>query len=383
MKVTISVLGRFHAFYLARELDRRGHLDRLITSYPAWATARWGVPKQRVRSLWPVEAARRVLPDLLHRWLSRRRALQEAYDIWAARTVPGTSDLVVAWAGSAERTLRRAREARAVAVVERGSAHIRAQRRILREEYNRHGLEPHLALGAAVEQEEREYELADRIAVPSSFVERTFIEQGVPREKVIRVPYGVDPGEFSPVPKEDDVFRIVFAGALGVRKGTKYLLEAFGELDRPDAELLLLGAAQHEAEPWLDRYSKDVRHPGHVPQEELYRWYSQGSVFVLPSLEEGMAMVQLQAMACGLPLICTPRTGGEDLIREGKEGFVVPVRNVGALQDRLVWCYDNREKLEEMGRAARRRVVNEFTWEDYGRRIVGAYRELLGGSTGE
>lgn len=377
MKVTVSVLGRFHAFYLARELDRLGFLDRLITSYPAWWAARWGVPTNHVRSLWPVEGARRVLPRSLRRWLQRRGTLHRAYDVLAARGVPARSDVVVAWSGSAERTIRRAREAGAWTIVERCSSHMRTQREILREEYARHGLEPDLASSKAVEQEEREYEVADRIAIPSSFVEQTFLDRGVAPDKLLRIPYGVDPEEFEPVPKEDDIFRVVFAGALGVRKGTRYLLEAFAGLDLPDAELLLLGTTREEAKPWLARYRAQVRHPGHVPQRELYRWYSQGSVFVLPSVEEGMAYVQLQAMACGLPLICTPNTGGEDLIREGEEGFVVPIRDVEALQERLVWGYEHREELREMGRAARQRVLREFTWRDYGERAVAAYRDIL------
>ncbi len=146
MKVTVSVLGRFHAFYLARELDHHGCLDRLITSYPAWAAARWGVPKHRVRSLWPVEAGRRALPRSLRDRLQRRGTVQWEYDALASRSLPAEPDIVVAWSGSAERTLRRARKRGAVAIVERGSAHMRAQREILREEYARYGhvIEPDL-----------------------------------------------------------------------------------------------------------------------------------------------------------------------------------------------------------------------------------------------
>lgn len=374
MKVSVSVLGRFHAFYLARELDRHDHLDRLITSYPAWAAARWDVPKERVRSLWPVEAAWRVLPAPLR----HRGIFNNIYDILATRNVPARSNIVVAWSGSAERTLRRGRQTGASTIVERCSSHIRNQREVLEKEYARHGENPDIPSKRAVEQEEREYALADRIAVPSSFVERTFVDQGIPSEKLLRIPYGVDPEEFEPVWKKDDVFRVVFAGALSVRKGTKYLLEAFASLDLSEAELLLLGKLRKEAEPWLSRCQGQIRHLGHVPGKELHRWYSQGSVFVLPSVEEGMAYVQLQAMACGLPLICTPHTGGEDLIREGREGFVVPIRDVEALKERIAWCYEHRDETRRMGWRARQRVLRRFTWRDYGNRIASSYTKIVG-----
>lgn len=377
VRIAISVLGRFHAFYLARELDRHGCLDCLITSYPAWATEQWGVRKELVRSLWPVEVGRRILPEPIARWLQDRGTIRDAYDLLAARRLPPDPDLVVAWSGSAEKTLRRAGEMGATAIVERGSCHIRTQREILKEEYRRHGLEPDIPSETVVEKEETEYRVADRIVVPSKFVERSFLAQGTKQEKLIRVPYGVNPEEFEPVEKDDSTFRVVFAGALSVRKGIYYLLRAFYELNLSDAELLLLGAARDESNVWLSRYGRNVRHPGHVPQEELDHWYSQGSVFVLPSVEEGMACVQLQAMACRLPLICTPNTGGGDLIRDGKEGFIVPIREVEALKERIYWCYRHRNELRGMGRAARRRVLEQYTWQDYGNRIVSAYRDNI------
>lgn len=383
MRATVSVLGQFHAFYLARELERHGVLDRLITSYPAWAVNRWGVSKDRVKSLWPIELARRASPHWLRHWMRRRGSLDAAYDRMAARSIPPGTDVVVAWSGSAEITLRRAQEEGATIIVERGSSHIRSQREILEEEYSRHGLEPDIPSDRAVDRQEREYELADRIAVPSCFVERSFVDRGIEQEKLLRLPYGVDPDEFEPVPKEDDVFRVVFAGSLGVRKGTKYLLRAFSELDLPRSELLLLGRVREEAKPWFAGHGDRIRHPGHVPQKELHRWYSQGSVFALPSIEEGMACVQLQAMACGLPLICTPNTGGEDLVREGQEGFVLPIRDVEALKDRLLWCYEHKDKCREMGHAARERVLEHFTWRHYGERVVAAYDEVLRGRGGD
>ena len=127
------------------------------------------------------------------------------------------------------------------------------------------------------------------------------------------------------------MFRVVWCGTLCVRKGIHYLLQAFHELDLKNSELILIGAIDEDFKLFLDKYKKtNIKALGPKPQKTLPRYYSQGSIFVHPSIEEGLSMVQLEAMACGLPLICTTNTGGEDIITDEKDGFVVPIRDVRA-----------------------------------------------------
>jgi glycosyltransferase involved in cell wall biosynthesis len=193
---------------------------------------------------------------------------------------------------------------------------------------------------------------------------------------------GVNLKEFKQIPKEDNIFRIIIAGGAILRKGYHYLLQAFYELNLPDAEVWHLGKVNDEIKPFLDKYKTDKWIlKGHKPQNELYKYYSQGSVFVLPSLEEGLAMVQAQAMACGLPLICTTNTGGEDFISEdGKEGFVIPIRDVEALKEKILYLYENQDICYEMGQKAKKRISSGFTWDDYGKKIVSEYERILTGN---
>ena len=95
------------------------------------------------------------------------------------------------------------------------------------------------------------------------------------------------------------------------------------------------------------------------------------------SIEEGLALVQPQAMACSLPVICTTNTGGEDIIRDGKDGFVIPIRDMDALKEKLVYLYENSGTLKEMGKSAKKRVSSGFTWDDYGDRIIKEYKRIL------
>ena len=380
VKVTVSVLGRSHAFYLAHQLHRRRYLDRLITTYPKFEVVKYGIPKARTVSLRRIEAATRAwlaAPERLKTDTDLEFHLHECFDRAAEKHVlPGIS-LFVGWSGFSERGLLRARKQGACTILERGSAHIESQRDILREEYEKYGVRARLPNARIVEKEMREYEMADYISTPSSFVRRTFVSKGFPKAKLLQTPLGVDLSEFQPRPKSDGVFRVVYAGRLELQKGVQYLLQAFAELRLRDAELWLIGSRLDELTPFLDRYRGSYIHIDHVPQPKLCEYYSQCSVFVLPSVHDGFGMVLPQAMACGLPVICTANTAGEDLVTNGVEGFVIPIRDIAALKDKLLYLYENQGICGEMGISALERVARGLTWDDYGQRVCQQYSRIL------
>jgi glycosyltransferase involved in cell wall biosynthesis len=381
VRVGISVLGRFHAFDLAQQLQRYGALAQLITSYPRQLTDRWGIERGHVTPLLFMELGRRaesMLPDALQRGWTTHYRLCEWYDRLASQALDPTSDVVVGWAGTALHTLRRARAEGAKTVVERGSTHIEYQMTVLEEEFEAWGLRFRGANQPLMERELQEYAECDRIAVPSQFVRQTFINKGFSPEKLIRVPYGVSTKEFWPVPTGAQPFRIIHCGAISIRKGIPYLVKAFHRLGLPDAELWLVGPVHEDVKPILARYA----HPriilkGTYPQAMLRELYSQCAVFCLASVEEGLAMTIPQAMACGLPVIYTGNTGGDDIVRDGIDGIRVLERDVSALEAALLTIYENPERREAMGQSARRRAVETFTWERYGLEILAAYQTLL------
>ncbi|MGB1251323.1 MAG: glycosyltransferase family 4 protein [Candidatus Promineifilaceae bacterium] len=381
MNVTVSCFGKFHAYYLAQQLYRQHCLQKLITSYPARHVANYGIPTTHVNGLWAYEVQKRAAIKLsrlsMLSSLKYPRTVYEQFDKAASRRINTDSDVVVGWSGAAMRTLARAKQLGALAVVERGSSHIQYQSEVLTEEMARHNVPLDHPPQWIVDRELSEYELADAIAIPSSFVRRSFLAKGVSAEKLIQVPYGVDLSEFYPPERPSEKFRIVFAGGMSLRKGVHYLLRAFAELNLPDAELWLFGTMTAEIEPFFKRYEGHYRYFGQVSQAELRRHYHQCAVFTMCSLEEGMAMVQLQAMASGLPLICTTNTGGDDLITDGTEGYVIPIRDVDALKERLMRLYENPERRIKMGHAAQARVQQGYSWQNYGENIATAYKERI------
>lgn len=388
MRVTISLIGRFWAFDLARELERRGCLERLITTYPVFETVKYGVPRERICSLIIHEILNRgwlKAPNFLKAQFNAQYAIHELFDYHAARHLPVNPELLVGLSSYSLHTLRRARELGAKTIVDHGSSHIVYQDKILREEYARLGLRSFgFAHPKIIDKELQEYQEADAICIPSLFVKKTFLDQGVPAAKLLHVPFGVNLTNFYPVAKEDDVFRVIHCGNLSLRKGVHYLLQAFSELKLPGAELWLIGSLTDEIRPFLKQFSSPcIRHLGPFPERELHKYYSQGSVFCLASLEEGLAMVQPQAMACGLPMIITTNTGGSDIVRDGREGFILPIRDVAALKEKILYFYENPEVCHSMGAAARERVQTGFTWADYGDKVIAGYRRVLAGQPGQ
>jgi glycosyltransferase involved in cell wall biosynthesis len=373
VRVTLSAAFAGGAFYYAEQLDRRKNLHLWLTSRPDARRTRVDGAKIRVNVL-PEIADR--LPRLLPWFRSRvpgRYVKAEMFDLWAARRLT-ECDVVVAFADFALRTMRRARQLAAVSIVERGSAHILLQKEIMEEEHRRFSDTPVRIDERLVAKQLQEYEEADYIAVPSTFARDSYLARGVPPDKLICVPIGVDLERFQAVPKTDRVFRIL-AVAGGLRKGCQYLLEAVRQLRLPNCEVLLLGGAGGELDRVLAKYRDLFRDVGKIPHHELYRWYSQGSVFVSPSVEDGWGLVVNEAMACGLPVICSTNTGARDMVRDGVDGYVVATRDVAALKDRLLYLHAHEHERTAMAQSALQRV-REFTWDRYGERIAREYRRV-------
>ena len=387
MKVTVSVKGRFHAFYLAQELQKRDALGQLITSYPKFEVAKYGIEPRHVTSVMSTELLARAWRKAPSTWKERWDAqlfLSEHYERRAARRLRPGSDLFVGWSGVSLASIRRAKSLGMKTVVERGSSHIEFQRDILRAEYDSHAATPRLPHPAIVEKELREYEEADFISVPSEYVKQTFIERGIPAEKLLHAPYGVELESFEPLPKSDDVFRIIHVGSCDIQKGCHFLLQAFHELDLPNSELWFVGGINPEIEPWMKRYaSPRVHFKGFQPQAELKNFYSQASLFCLASIQEGLAVVVPQAMACGLPVLASEHTGARDIVRDGIDGSIVPARDLEALKERIEWFHANQDAAKQMGRSALERVRTGFTWSDYGDRITTEYTRAISKNTGD
>jgi glycosyltransferase involved in cell wall biosynthesis len=218
-----------------------------------------------------------------------------------------------------------------------------------------------------------EYDLADLLFVLSQKAADTFRIQGFPEDKLYYLPRGVDVERFKPGPRPP-IFRAVFSGALIERKGIHHLLEAWHRLDLKDAELWLVGSVHDEAKPHLKKYWRDnIKVVGFKRDVENY--LSQGTVHVFPSQCEGSAKVVYEAAACGLPQITTREAG--DVVNNGVEGIIIQPGNVGELAAAILELYRHPETVERMSLAARKRAVDNFTWDHFRTRLLIAYEKAM------
>jgi len=374
MRIVQTVFGVFHHFELARELERRGHLKTVYSTYPWMRLKREGIDRSKVETFpWLHTAEMLALRIGLNRpWLRDPLGYANAlaFDEWTLRRLRRSAppDALIALSGSSLKTGRDVQTRGSRLICDRGSSHPRYQEQIVTEEYRRWGVERPVADTRDIQREEQIYEIADAITVPSSFAARSFVESGVSAGRIHVIPYGVRLEKFKRTGEPPaDHFEVLYAGTVSLRKGFPYLLQAFAQLRSATKRLRVAGAIHPDMKTVLGRLPQNhVAFLGPVPQERLAELMSTSHLLVLPSIEEGLALVQGQALACGCPVLSSTNTGGEDLFTNEIEGFIVRIRDVSALVERMQRLADDPALQANMSEAALRRVSTLGGWNDYG-----------------
>lgn len=317
-----------------------------------------------------IVAGRARRRDKEYRWIWERN---EAVDR-ALATLVHAGDVVVGQYGACLQAFRRAKALGARTVLDYPIAREGYVRQVLGEEARRRPefAETLTGDGNVTRDEHRrrideEVRLADAIIVGSSFARDSFAE-ATDLSRVYVVPYGVDAGTFSPAHGQpaSAPLRVLFAGQVTQRKGIGYLFDAMRLLDPQRFHLTVVGSlsGSRDAVAWYDDlYGRIVRAaPGDMPA--IYRSHD---VLVLPSIVEGSALVVLEAMASGLPVVVTPNAGAE-AVRDGVDGFIVPVRDPEAIARCLKVLESDTTLRREMGLSARERAL-EFSWAAFAERV--------------
>ncbi|GAB3264672.1 hypothetical protein GCM10027347_31880 [Larkinella harenae] len=373
MKVTQLSIGRFHHFHLARQLERFKLLDNIYTGYPKFKLKdEQGIPKDKVKTFPWIHTLfmKRGLLGLDNwDWFDKEWEWVDiqSIDRYVASRIKQPT-ILIALSGTGLYAGKKAKERDGLYVCDRGSSHIQFQNEILLEEYQRWGISFKGIDPRVIQKEEAEYQQADRITVPSEFVKKTFVDKGIPESKLSKIPYGARLERFykmaDPVANK---FTVLWVGQVSIRKGFMYALEAFQKLKHPNKEFLVIGAVDASIKRLLIGKNLDgINFSGILPNADLPSKYSTATVFIIPSLEEGLAMVQGEALACGCPVIASVNTGAEDLFENNKEGFIVPIRDSATITDRLQQLADEPALREKMSLAAMDRVKAIGGWNKYG-----------------
>ncbi|HFA48637.1 MAG TPA: glycosyltransferase family 1 protein [Bacteroidetes bacterium] len=379
--VTISCSSKFHAFALAEQMEKHGLLKDLYTTYAYKKNTfmrrfvsrndKENIPPEKTHTLVPLAVAMKLMSGENY-WQS----WNNLFDKWVAKQIANKKDynIFIGWSGMSLQALRAAKANGKTIILERGSAHIQYQNNILKDEYRRFGsdfkIDP-----KTIEKELAEYEEADYISIPSSFAKQSFLEHGVAENKLIVNPYGTS--SFFQKEKTGEKkrpFRVLYLGSLIIRKGMYYLFEALKQIKIPDTKLeaWFIGKVDNEIKPLVEKYAQpNWTFFGHVNHYDLARYISACDVAVVPSLEDGYGMVVPQMLACGVPVISSANTGGKDTIEEGKNGFIIPIRDPEAIAEKIRLLYGDRSRLEEMKSAALHSKRENLSWDSYGERYAG------------
>ncbi|HTC74717.1 MAG TPA: glycosyltransferase family 4 protein [Edaphobacter sp.] len=371
MKVTQAVFGVFHHFELAHQLHRRNHLQRIYSTWPWARLKREGLPHSLVRCFPLLHTTDYLLnrtPLASPRVSSKLASWNTlAFDQWTNRQIE-PCDAFIAISGAGLLTGHKVQTNGGKFICDRGSTHQRYQENVVAEEYRRWNLPQPLSKPHITIREEKIYALADAITVPSTVAKRSFVAMGIAPEKVHVIPYGVRLDHFTRTEDpQQDSFELLFAGQVSLRKGIPYLLQAFARLNHPNKRLTIAGAIQDDIRPLLTLLPTDnVVFTGPLSQSQLAKQMSASHLLVLPSIEEGLALVQGQAMACGCPVLATTATGAEDLFTNGQQGFIVSDRDVDALTQRMQQIAGDPALQRRLSEASMLQVKTLGGWDQYG-----------------
>ena len=328
-------------------------------------------------SLAPVELAARLAARIAKAAGAKRL---KAYDtmyvahdaVMSALPWPKSTDLVFAYEDAALLTLQRARRQALERIWHLPIPHYATLETMWIEEASRWpgamGERPPIEPDWKKRRKDAEFLLADRISVPSRYTAESVQRAGA-KVPILVTPYGF-PVDLFPAKSGyvEGPFTVTVVGTHDLRKGTPYLLEAWRKADLKNARLRLVGPMKL-TKAFVDRYAGLFEHTPHVPRTLIPQVFRDADLLLLPTLGDGCPLVVQEAMCSGTPVITTRCGNGPDFITSGADGWVIPERDIDALVDHLRIAVADRDRLLEIGRAARRRA-EAWTWTDHGADLV-------------
>ncbi|NEU06774.1 glycosyltransferase family 4 protein [Flavihumibacter sp. R14] len=301
------------------------------------------------------------------------------FDNWVAGNLKPGIEWVHTYEHAALSTIRKAKALNMISFYEQPSQHHLYLSRILEDQLNKY---PELNSPAtklmydrnAIQCDARkDLELAecDYIICNSSFTQKTLKLAGIREDKIIMIPYGFPETSFElPKRQPSKKFTFLYAGNQNLRKGIHILYKAWKacNFDPAKAELILVGESQLP-DSLRNDLPASVKFIPNIPHAELMSYYQKANVFVLPTLADGFGMVVSEAMSQGLPVITTDTSGGPDIINNRVNGLIVESDNIPALRDELRWCFENPDKLIEIGNNAFL-TAQAYPWSSYRKRLI-------------
>lgn len=384
-KVNLAVCGKFHYLNYAGELAKMERLNRLYFSHRRETPAASGLRPEYATNVflkeYLLQGSRRLFGDRIAKWsdpLTGRLWAHQVLGRWSRADI-----LHFLAHGHSLPLIERARADGAKVLAEMVNTHHSNQRDVYLRECERWGIRPNFSMTEATcRRMDEEGHRADLILVPGEHVRRSFVANGFADEKIVKIPFGANLAKFFDEPRRqpeatpDGPLRVICVGQIGLRKGQLYLLEAARQLGPKIVELTLVGRVSKDLARRLARYEGGFTHHDHVPNTELRAMLRRHDVFVLPSLEEGMAVANCEALATGLCVVTTEPSGAGEIIRDGQNGFLIEPGSAEAIAAALLRLHGDRDLVRSVGEAAARDMLEFNGWGEYARHLDGLYDRL-------
>lgn len=370
---------KFHAFNLAEQLNERGKLTAFFTIYhekknPLFARFNSRVDNENI-SLNKIH----TLPFLsVFYKLGKSDMAVKIFDKYVANQLKNIDfEVIICWAGLSIETVKEAKRLGKKVILERASVHLEEQQSILKVEYAKFG-KKFIVNNNALDKEKLEYQIVDFIIVPSSYVKDSFINKGFAKDKVLLNGLGASQ-EFLNFkiskPVENRKIQIVFFGSIIIRKGIHYLIDAIQLLNKKKiyVDCYIVGKLSNDSELIFQNLPENIKVVDFMPHKELSNFIITKDIAIFPSIEDGYGMVVPQSLVSGLPVIVSEHVGAKDLIEDGVNGFIVPVCNAEAIEDKISYLDKNRDVLQELKQNTKGFNQDLLTWASYGSR----YEQIL------
>ena len=356
--------GRSHLLDLSRELANLGHEVRFYSYVPTRRAKHFGLNPKNNYSYFIL-----ALPFILLMQFTKQAS-------WSEYLFHVVFDHIIAWYSKpcdvfigqspmhVYSLIYSKRKYKATVILERGTSHVLEQVKALSQNPKLKGkmYKPNYEINRDI----KGYLNADYISIASEHVRKSFLKNSIPSDKLFINPYGVCVSDFKPTELiSENIYDLIIVGQWSYRKGCDILIEACLNLD---LKLLHVGPIVDMDFPTIENFV----HVDPVDQRELANYYKLAKVFVLPSREEGLALVQLQAILCGLPIVCSKHTGGIDLkvfLKEAK--WIIEMDNLSV--EALVGSIKKALKLANTQYGLRSYYLEgntetQLSWESYGKR---------------
>lgn len=380
MKIGIIIKGRSWTFQLANSLNKSGNLYKLITTYPKFYLNKYNVPLDKTNSVFFLYIFENIISRFFHPILKKLKINYDpmVFVDWLADTIfshfylSKCDFLLVGFGASTKKIIQKAKNKKIKTIYFLNTTHTNSKyQKIVENEYKKFGLsEMYLKEPISLSNRIHEsIEMADYIGALSTSQKESFIDAGFDESKMFLNLMGVDTSLFFPKKVNNDKFIVLTNGNNFIRKGIKYLIDAFNSLKLENSELWIVGKNDINLAKKIVKIEKNNIFKNRLKYEfDLPTLYNKADIFCLPSFEEGLPAVIPQAMACGIPIISSHFA--KDIVTDGKEGFIIKPGNVIDIAEKIKFFYDNPKLRLEMGKNARIRAENSFSYDLIAKRII-------------